>query len=80
MEQQPAKEPDPETKKKIELLKEDYENEWWAPSSVDNGSLRNKLLRVGCRPLKRKYLLCMKSEMDVKTFAACSVLSTLTNG
>ena len=62
-----------EEKKKINLLKEDYKNEWWMPSSVDNGSMRSKLLRIGCRPLKRKYLLCMKSEMDVQNYATCAV-------
>ena len=63
-----------EETKKVSLLKEDYENDWWAPSSVDGGSLKNKLLRVGCRPLKRKHLLCLKSEMDLQTYATCAVI------
>ena len=58
----------------LEQLKEDYENEWWMPSAIDQGSLQKKLLRVGCRPLQRKYLLCMKEEMDVETYAMCVVI------
>lgn len=69
---QPAQQSE-ETKRRIALLKEDYENEWWTPSSVDNGSLRHKLLRVGCRPLMRKLLLCNRADMDVKNFATCKV-------
>ena len=29
---------------KIKLMKEDYENEWWRPSSIDNYDLKNKVL------------------------------------
>ena len=60
-------------KEKLAQLKEDYDNEWWKPSAIDKGSLKAKMLRVGCRPLKRKYLLCMKSEMDVHNYAKCNV-------
>jgi len=28
---------------KIELMKEDYNNEWWRPSKIDNFELRNKV-------------------------------------
>jgi len=55
------------------LMKEDYENEWWKPSSIDKGSIKSKLLRVGCRPLKRKYLLCMKSDLDPENYEKCIV-------
>jgi hypothetical protein len=30
---------------KIELMKEDYNNEWWRPSKIDNFELRNKVMR-----------------------------------
>ena len=32
--------------------------EWWRAAESDQYSLKDKLLRVGCRPLKRKYLAC----------------------
>ena len=37
-----------------EDLKEDEENEWWRPTKKDGFNLTNKLLRTGCRPVKRK--------------------------
>lgn len=39
-------------------MKEDYENDWWKAFEIDDYNIKNKLLRVGCRPLKRKYLTC----------------------
>lgn len=30
------------------------DNDWWMPSSVDEGAIEKKLLRVGCRPLMRR--------------------------
>ena len=35
--------------------------EWWRAAQTDQFSLRDKLMRVGCRPLKRKYLACKKT-------------------
>ena len=32
--------------------------EWWKAGEIDEYNLKNKLLRVGCRPLKRKFLAC----------------------
>jgi len=49
-------------KEKLDLMKEDYDNEWWRPSSIDDYNLKNKLLRVGCRPLLRKLNKCMIDE------------------
>ena len=34
------------------------EAEWWRASQADQFNLKDKLMRVGCRPLKRKYLAC----------------------
>lgn len=47
-----------------ELLKEEEEVEWWRPTQRDNFNLTTKLLRVGCRPIKRKYLGCVRSDSD----------------
>ena len=44
--------------KQLDQMKHDMEQEWWRASSADQYNLREKLLRVGCRPLKRKYLAC----------------------
>lgn len=44
---------------KLKIMKEDYENEWWKAGERDNYNLKNKLTRVGCRPLKRKYFRCL---------------------
>ena len=41
-----------------EQIKEDMQVEWWRAADADQYSLKDKLLRVGCRPLKRKYLAC----------------------
>ena len=42
-----------ENKLRLEQLKEDQKLEWWKAGELDNFDLRTKLLRVGCRPLKR---------------------------
>jgi len=44
------------------LLKQDEEIEWWRPTKQDNFSLTKKLMRTGCRPLKRKYLRCLRND------------------
>lgn len=41
---------------KLSQIKDDYQNEWWKAKEIDEFNLKMKLLRVGCRPLKRKYL------------------------
>ena len=46
---------------KLRQLKLDQESEWWKAKENDEFNLKTKLLRVGCRPLKRKYLACKKS-------------------
>ncbi len=46
------------TEEKLQQLKEDYELEWWRAKDKDDYNLKKKLLRVGCRPLKRKHMAC----------------------
>lgn len=54
-------------------MKEDYESEWWRAKEHDDFNLKTKLLRVGCRPLKRKLLACQKSQdsYDPSQFILC---------
>lgn len=49
------------------------QTEWWKAGEVDDFSLQKKLLRVGCRPLKRKFLACKTStdDLDPRKFAEC---------
>lgn len=52
--------------------------EWWKATEIDDFSLREKLLRVGCRPLKRKFLACKTmsedaGDFDVEMYANCKV-------
>ena len=59
---------------KIQQLKEDYDMDWWKAKEADDFNLKNKLMRVGCRPLKRKYLACVKSDSyDIDSYAECKV-------
>lgn len=61
---------------KLEQLKRDYEQEWWRAKEHDDFSIKNKLTRVGCRPLKRKYLACVKDDNgDAHTYADCKVIT-----
>ncbi len=49
------------------------QTEWWRAGEVDQFSLKEKLIRVGCRPLKRKYLQCKKTvdELDLQKYTEC---------
>ena len=31
------------TEEKIDIMKEDYNSEWWRPSKIDNYELKNKV-------------------------------------
>ena len=64
---------------KIELMKEDYENEWWRPSKIDDFELKNKLLRIGCRPIKRKYLKCKLNMQEAEDFKNCKQIEKQLN-
>ena len=53
-------------------FEEDEKLEWWQPSKRDQYDLTNKLFRVGCRPLQRKYVACkQQGESD---FQKCKVI------
>ena len=64
---------------KIEQLKEDMMLEWWRAGEIDDFNLRQKLLRVGCRPLRRKFLACKtrvaedSGSFDLEQYATCKV-------
>ena len=68
-------------KTRADLIKDDMQAEWWRASDTDQYSLRDKLLRVGCRPLKRKYLACKKtmtsgqSLSSIENYGECMVSS-----
>ena len=51
---------------------EDDNVEWWKPTQQDNFNLTKKLIRIGCRPLQRKYLTCIRSEDQI--FDDCQVI------
>ena len=62
----------------VQQLQEDMKSEWWKATEIDDFSLRQKLLRVGCRPLKRKFLACKTmsedaGDFDVEMYANCKV-------
>ncbi len=61
-----------ELNKKIEQLKIDYESEWWKPGKIDKFDLKRKMLRVGCRPLQRKYIKCNKQMDTEEEYKQCS--------
>ena len=61
--------------KEIQLMKEDYDNDWWKASAVDEYDLKKKLIRVGCRPLKRKYDKCVV-EYDELSYSKCKMLNS----
>ena len=43
---------------RLSQIQEDMQVEWWRAGQIDDFSLKNKMARVGCRPLKRKHLAC----------------------
>lgn len=66
-------------KQRAEQIREDMNTEWWRANEVDQFNLKDKLLRVGCRPLKRKYLECKKNlsgldgQTSIERFGECAV-------
>lgn len=52
--------------------------EWWRAGEIDDFQFKNKMLRVGCRPLKRKHLACMASveEQGYGKFMECKKMRT----
>ena len=63
----------------VKQIKQDMEEEWWKASDTDQFSLKEKMLRVGCRPLKRKYLACRTMAPNTEeSFGECRVSNLLT--
>jgi hypothetical protein len=61
-------------------MKEDYETDWWKAKDIDDFNIKKKLMRVGCRPLKRKYLACQKNpDMNPEIYSNCKVIIFLIN-
>lgn len=54
-----------------EQIEEDDKIEWWRPTKKDGFNLTNKLMRTGCRPIKRRYLDCIRH--DSEGFEECAV-------
>ncbi|EAR98496.1 hypothetical protein TTHERM_00460450 (macronuclear) [Tetrahymena thermophila SB210] len=50
------------TKQEIEALEKEEDDTWWRAGERDNFDLNKKLLRVGCRPIYRKLILCQKEQ------------------
>jgi hypothetical protein len=55
----------------ISQLQEDMRQEWWRAGEFDNFSLKQKMERVGCRPLKRRHLACVSAIEDQDKYAEC---------
>ena len=60
-------------------MAEDMKTEWWKAEEADQYSLKDKLLRVGCRPLKRSWLACKKTMQSEESFGQCAVSTILLN-
>ena len=61
----------------IKQLQEDSQSEWWRAGEIDDFNLKNKLARVGCRPLKRNYMgNCHGADPDysAESYGACQKL------
>ncbi len=58
---------------KIRQLQEDIDAEWWRAGATDSYNLKNKLMRVGCRPIKRKYEACIRKpdRYNPSSFGEC---------
>ena len=46
-------------------------NEWWQAGEIDEFNLKHKLMRVGCRPLKRKHLACKIQNDNLEKYSEC---------
>ena len=49
---------DDKKQRRIKQIREDQDLEWWKAGQTDDYDFSAKLTRIGCRPLKRKYILC----------------------
>lgn len=55
---------------------QDETEEWYEAGAVDHYNLNRKLLRVGCRPAKRKLLACQQARRTGSVHISCEVTST----
>lgn len=62
--------------KTIEELVEEEKADWWKAGEIDNYKLEKKLLRIGCRPIHRRFLRCQsqKGVLESEGFEKCKVL------
>jgi len=51
----------------------DETEEWYVAGKVDHYNLNRKLLRVGCRPAKRKFLACQQARRTGNVHLTCEV-------
>lgn len=58
---------------KLKQLQEDMKADWWKAGPVDGFDLQKKLDRVGCRPIRRKFLSCKTEEDSMELYADCKV-------
>lgn len=49
-----------ESESNLEILESEEDDTWWRAGERDGFDLNNKLLRVGCRPVYRKFIECSK--------------------
>ena len=47
------------------------DTEWWQAGAEDDFSFEKKLLRTGCRPLKRDYIKCIHQNSLNYTLENC---------
>ena len=58
---------------KLQQLQQDMQMQWWKAGPIDSFNLKNKLNRVGCRPIKRNYLNCKAQDNSQEQYADCKV-------
>ena len=56
-----------------ETVLEDAALPWWEATATDNFDINQKLLRVGCRPVKRKLLECRQTKLNTG-YGSCVAL------
>ncbi|KAL4483523.1 hypothetical protein ABPG73_001072 [Tetrahymena malaccensis] len=52
------------SKQQIEAIEKEEDDTWWRAGERDNFDLNKKLLRVGCRPIYRKLIICQKEQTE----------------
>ena len=62
-----------------ETVLEDAALPWWEATATDNFDINQKLLRVGCRPVKRKLLECRQTKLNTGYGSCVALEQELTN-